>query len=98
MKKYGTLKALVEAPESEIAQLLHMRADMATSLILAAKVELEKQEERKEKQMDSLVEAGTTWQKAARSKHTANLAALALQDDDDDGTLMVASPDDLNEK
>ena len=97
MKKYGTLRALVEAPESEIAQLLHMRADKATSLILAARVELEKQEERKERQMDSLVEAGTTWQKAAQSKHTANLAALALEDDDDDGSLMVASPDNLDE-
>ena len=95
MKKYGTLRALVEAPESEIAELLHMRADKATFLLLTAKTELQKQDDRKERQMDSLVEAGTTWQKAAQSKHTANLAALALEDDEDDGTLMVASPDSL---
>ena len=95
MKKYGTLRALVEAPEAEIAELLHMRAENATSLLLAAKTELQKQDERKERQMESLVEAGTTWQKAAQSKHTANLAALALEDDDDDGTLMVAAPDDF---
>ena len=72
-----------------------MRAENATSLLLAAKTELQKQDERKERQMESLVEAGTTWQKAAQSKHTANLAALALEDDDDDGTLMVAAPDDF---
>ena len=82
-------------PEAEIAELLHMRAENATSLLLAAKTELQKQDERKERQMESLVEAGTTWQKAAQSKHTANLAALALEDDDDDGTLMVAAPDDF---
>ena len=97
MKKYGSLKALLEAPEAEIAELLHMRADKATSLILAARIELKKEDEKKERQMDSLEEAGTTWQKAAKSKKTADLAALAALEDDDDGSLMVASPDSLDE-
>ncbi|MBO4321226.1 MAG: excinuclease ABC subunit UvrC [Treponema sp.] len=93
MKKYGTLRALLEAPEAEIAELLHMRSDKATSLILAARVELEKQEKKKLSQMDSLEQAGTTWQKAAKSKKTIDLAALALGDDD--GTLIAASPNEL---
>ncbi|MBP5452104.1 MAG: excinuclease ABC subunit UvrC [Treponema sp.] len=97
MKKYGSLRALLEAPEAEIAELLHMRADKATSLILAARIELKKEDEKKERQMDSLDKAGTTWQKAAKSKKTADLAALAALEDDDDGSLMVASPDSLNE-
>ena len=43
--------------------------------------------------MQSLDEAGTTWQKAARYKMVSDLAALAGEDD---GSGMVASPDDEN--
>lgn len=92
MKKYGSLSSLVEAPESEVAELLHMRADKTTDLLLAAKVALQKQKERKEKQKKSLGQAGTTWQKAAHKQAITDLANLAAEDDDD-GSLLVASPD-----
>ncbi len=90
MKKYGTLSALAAAPESEVAQLLHMRADATTELLLKAKLALSKQEERKSEQMMSLDEAGTTWQNAAHYKMIADLASLAGEDDD---VPMVASED-----
>lgn len=90
MKKYTTLEALATAPESEVAELLHVRADKATDILMAAKVALEKQKKKQNRQMQSLEEAGTTWQNAARSKKVSDLAKLAGEDDDDDGTLMVA--------
>ena len=93
MKKYGTLSALAEAPESEIAELLHVRAGKASEILMAAKFLLQKQNEKKSVQMQSLDEAGTTWQKAARYKMVSDLAALAGEDD---GSGMVASPDDEN--
>ncbi|HAK68487.1 MAG TPA: excinuclease ABC subunit C, partial [Treponema sp.] len=91
MKKYGTLEALANAPEAEVAELLHMRADKTTELLMAAKVAFEKQTERKADQMQSLSEAGTTWQKAAHYKMVQDLALLAGEDDDD-GSLAAASP------
>ncbi|MBQ1661470.1 MAG: excinuclease ABC subunit C, partial [Treponema sp.] len=91
MKKYGTLSALAAAPESEVAQLLHMRADAATELLMKAKLALSKQNERKSEQMQSLDEAGTTWQNAAHYKMVADLASLAGEDDD---VPMVASQDE----
>lgn len=94
MKKYGTLKKLIEAPEAEVAELLHLRANAATELLMAAKAALEKQDKRKEEQNLSLGEAGTTWQKAARAQMLSDLAKQASLggEDEDDGTLMVASP------
>ncbi|MBQ2080946.1 MAG: excinuclease ABC subunit UvrC [Treponema sp.] len=91
MKKYGTLSALAAAPESEVAQLLHMRADATTELLMKAKLALSKQNERKSEQMQSLDEAGTTWQNAAHYKMVADLASLAGEDDD---VPMVASQDE----
>ena len=88
MKKYGTLEALSKAPESEIAELLHVRADLAADILLAARHLYTEQRERKNMQMQSLGEAGTTWQKAAHRKDIADLASLAAEDD---GSLMVAS-------
>ena len=90
MEKYGTLEALSNAQEAEVAQLLHLRADAATALLMAAKTAFQKQSETKKKQMRSLDVAGTTWQKAAHYKMVSDLAALA--GDDEDGTLLVASP------
>lgn len=94
MKKYGTLKKLVEAPEAEVAELLHLRANAATELLMAAKAALEKQDKRKEEQNLSLGEAGTTWQKAARAQMLSDLAKQAAlsEDEPEDGALMVASP------
>ena len=90
MKKYGTLEALSKAPESEIAELLHVRADLAADILLAARHLYTEQRERKNMQMQSLGEAGTTWQKAAHRKDIADLASLAAEDND--GELEVAEP------
>ena len=87
MKKYGTLEALTNAPEAEVAELLHFRADATTKLLMAAKVALKKQNERKAEQKKSLEKAGTTWQKAAHYKMVSDLAEIAGEDD-----LMVAEP------
>ena len=95
MKKYGTLAALAVAPEAELAQLLHIHSDVATTLLMAAKLALQKQDKRKTEQLQSLDQAGTTWQKAAHYKMVADLAEMAGDDENgDDGTLMVASSTD----
>lgn len=82
-KEFTTLKNLAESEESKIAQVLHVRADEATEILLAAKELLKKQEARKEEQKLSLQEAGTTWQKAAQAhkdaEYISSLADLALK-------------------
>ncbi len=77
-KTFTTLKNMCAADESTIAQALHVRADEATEIILAAKRLLEKRNARKEEQMHSLKSAGTTWQKAADAQYIDDLANAAL--------------------
>jgi len=84
MKTYGTLQELCNAQESDIAQLLHIRADEASDILIVARQLLIKQKEAQEKQMKSLDIAGTTKQKAAQYKADQDLAAQAL---------MIASPE-----
>ena len=96
MKTYGTLAALAAAPEADIARLLHVRANAASEILLAAQELLRKQEAEQAKERLSLELPGTTKEKAARSKLNANLAAAALETDGfeaetGDGTLLVAS-------
>lgn len=91
MKKYTTLLALTQAPEAEIAELLHINGNKASELLLHAKEALKKQQSKQEQQMQSLEESGTTWQKAAHYKMVSDLAKLAADDDDIlDGAQMVA--------
>ena len=92
---------IAQAPEAELAQLLHFRADAATALLLAAKTEVAKEEKRKEEQTLSLGEAGSTWQKAAHAQMLSDLAKMAAEDDEyeldeseNDQDLMVAEPED----
>ena len=77
-KTFTTLENFCGASESSIAEALHIRAEEATGLILAARQLLEKQKKRKEEQMQSLKSAGTTWQKAAEAQYIDDLASLAL--------------------
>jgi len=77
-KKFTTLENMCAADESTVAQTLHVRADEATEIILAAKHLLEKRNARKEEQMHSLKSAGTTWQKAADAQYINDLADAAL--------------------
>ena len=77
-KTFTTLENMCAADESTVAQTLHVRADEATEIILAAKRLLEKRNARKEEQMRSLKSAGTTWQKAADAQYIDDLANAAL--------------------
>ena len=82
-KEFTTLENLASSQESRIAQLLHIRADEATEILISAKELLKKQNLRKEEQKLSLQEAGSTWQKAkealAQKEYISDLASLALQ-------------------
>ena len=77
-KTFTTLENMCTADESTVAQALHVRADEATEIILAAKRLLEKRNARKKEQMHSLKSAGTTWQKAADAQYINDLANAAL--------------------
>ena len=78
MKEFMTLENMCSAEESAVAQLLHVRSDEATSIILAARELLKKQNERKAEQKKSLQSAGTTWQNAADAQYIKDLAGAAL--------------------
>ncbi len=77
-KAFTTLENMCAASESSVAQTLHVRANEATEIILAAKQLLEKRNARKEEQRHSLKAAGTTWQKAAEAQYIDDLAGAAL--------------------
>lgn len=77
-KHFITLENMCSAEESAVAELLHVRADEATDILIHAKHLLEKRNERKEQQMQSLKSAGTTWQKAAEAQYIEDLAQEAL--------------------
>lgn len=78
-KEFTTLENLCNQEESKVAQLLHIKADEATDILLNAKNLLEKQNKQKEIQKLSLGQAGTTKEKAAESQIISNLADLALE-------------------
>ena len=78
-KEFTTLENLCNQEESKVAQLLHIKADEATDILLNAKNLLEKQNQQKEIQKLSLEQAGTTKEKAAESQIISNLADLALE-------------------
>ena len=78
MKKYGSLQKLCQAPEAEIAELLHFPAVKASSLLLEAKVLLEKENKKKAEENLSLQVAGTTKEKARQYKIDHDLAKAAL--------------------
>lgn len=77
-KTFTTLENMCAASESSVAQTLHVRANEATEIMLAAKQLLEKRNARKEEQRHSLKAAGTTWQKAAEAQYIDDLAGAAL--------------------
>lgn len=79
-KKYTTLENLCAAPESEVAQTVHMRADDATTMLMEAKRLLEIRNAKKEEQKKSLDVAGTTKETAAYAGYISDLAKLALGD------------------
>jgi excinuclease ABC subunit C len=84
MKKFSTLENMCTARESDIAQVLHLRAPEASEILLAAKQRLAERNRKKQVALKSLKSAGTTPQNAADIQYTKDLAAGALEAADDD--------------
>ena len=87
MKKFGTLKSLAESNENEISETLKVPEEAAQEILVSAKKLFQEQNALIQKQRLSIGAAGTTKEKAARSKLNENLASAALE---------VASPDDFS--
>lgn len=76
-KKFVTLENLANAQESEIAECLRVRANDAAQILIEAKKLFSEQAEKKQSQMRSLKEAGTTKEIAAHKEYISSLADLA---------------------
>lgn len=77
-KTFVTLETLAQQEESSIAQILHINADEASSILLSAKELLKKRNEKKKVQKSSLGISGTTKEKAQEAQYIDDLANLAL--------------------
>ena len=65
--------------EAQVAQSLHVRADIASDILMHAKILFEEQEKKKQEERMSLGLPGTTKEKAARYKLNSDLASAALE-------------------
>ncbi len=81
MKSFSTLEDLAKAEEAQIAQVLHVRADVASEILLSAKQEAQKQARRKKRIAKSLDESGTTAEKAAEAARAKSLALAVAEDE-----------------
>lgn len=79
-KKFVTLESLANAQEVEIAECLRVRANDAAQILIEAKKLFSEQAEKKQSQMRSLKEAGTTKEIAAHKEYISSLADLAGED------------------
>ena len=77
-KAFTTLEDLAAAPESAIAQAIHVRAQEAADILLSAKNLLSQRKEKQELQRLSLGQSGTTKEKAAEAQYLSDLASQAL--------------------
>ena len=84
-KAFTTLEDLAAAPESAIAQAIHVRAQEAADILLSAKNLLSQRKEKQELQRLSLGQSGTTKEKAAEAQYLSDLAAQALAVAEDKG-------------
>jgi excinuclease ABC subunit C len=75
---FTTLENLANAEEALVAQTLHVRAQEAAEILISAQHLNKIQQEKKNREMVSLLKPGTTAQKAAEAQYTDNLASLAL--------------------
>jgi excinuclease ABC subunit C len=78
-KTFTTLENLADSEESQVAQALHVRAQEASEILLAARRLNKERQLKKAHTMDSLQTAGTTAQKAAAAQYTEDLASQALE-------------------
>lgn len=73
-QKFMTLEKLAAAQEADIAQALGVKADAATEILMQARRLSQERNQKKEAQMQSLKEAGTTKEIAAHNEWIAHLA------------------------
>ena len=73
-QKFVTIENLAAAQESDIAQALGVKADKAAEILMQARSLSKEREQKKEAQMQSLKEAGTTKEIAAHNEWIARLA------------------------
>ncbi len=79
LKKFSDLETLASASEADIAQTIHVRADIASDILMQAKLLYESQKAKKDRTMLSLDIPGTTKEKAASYKRNMDLASAALE-------------------
>ena len=73
-QKFMTLEKLAAAQEADVAQALGVKADAATEILMQARRLSQERKQKKEAQMQSLKEAGTTKEIAAHNEWIAHLA------------------------
>ena len=73
-QKFVTIENLAATQESDIAQALGVKADKAAEILMQARRLSKEREQKKETQMQSLKEAGTTKEIAAHNEWIARLA------------------------
>ncbi len=77
-RQFITLESLAGAEESAVAQCIHVRASEAAGILLAARTLLDRRNEKKDLQRQSLGVSGTTKEKAAEAQYLSDLAGAAL--------------------
>jgi excinuclease ABC, C subunit len=83
-KAFTTIENLAAAEEAQVAQTLHVRAQEAADILLAAQKLSTVRTQKKEQEMESLRLSGTTVQKAAEAQYTDDIASLALEAAEDE--------------
>lgn len=73
-QKFMTIEKLAAAQEADVAQALGVKADAATEILMQARRLSQERNQKKEAQMQSLKEAGTTKEIAAHNEWIAHLA------------------------
>ena len=78
-KAFTTIEELSAAQESQIAQVLHVRAEIASEILLAAKKESQRLNRKKKKTEEALEMSGTTKEKAVEAARAVSLANEAIE-------------------
>ena len=73
-QKFVTIENLAKAQEAQVAQALGIKADKAAEILMQARRLSQERNQKKEAQMQSLKEAGTTKEIAAHNEWIASLA------------------------
>jgi len=76
-QKFITIEGLAKAQEAEVAQALNVKAEKAAEILMQARRLSKEREAKKEEQMKSLKEAGTTKEIAAHNEYISSLADMA---------------------